>query len=73
MAAGGFSPYHRLWPDDAPAECAGITLTPWAMMHTIGFVSYHQGRELLSPPPNDTFVGLSFLVRKFIHNMNYRY
>jgi hypothetical protein len=53
-------------PDDAPAECAGITPTPWAMMPTLGFVSYHQGPELLSPPsPNDAFVGWSFLVRKF--------
>jgi hypothetical protein len=65
MAAGGFSPYHRLWPDDAPAECTGITPTPWAMMPTLGMVSYHQGHELLSPPHNDTFVGWSFLVRKF--------
>ena len=44
MAASGFSPYHHLWPDDAPAECAGITPTPWSMMHTIGFVSYHQAQ-----------------------------
>ena len=33
MAASGFSPFHRLWPNDAPAECAGITPTPWAMMY----------------------------------------
>jgi hypothetical protein len=68
MVAGGFNPYHRLWPDDAPAECAGITPTPWTMMPTIGFVSYHQGSELLSPPPNDKFVGWSFFGKKILHN-----
>jgi hypothetical protein len=62
MAAGGFGPYHRLWPDDAPAECAGITPTPWAMMPTLGFVSYDQGHKLLVPPPNDAFVGFVFCV-----------
>ena len=68
MAAGGFSPYHRLWPDDAPAECAGITPTPWAMMHTIGFVSYHQGRELLSPPPQRHICRFVFFGKKILHN-----
>ena len=62
MAAGGFGPYHRLWPDDAPAECAGITPTPWAMMPTLGFVSYDQGHKLLVPPPNNAFVGFVFCV-----------
>ncbi len=51
MAISGFGPYHRLWPNDAPAECAGITPTPWAVMPTLGFVSYDRGHELLVPPP----------------------
>jgi hypothetical protein len=38
VAISGFGPYHRLWPDDAPAECAGIIPTPWTMMSTLGFV-----------------------------------
>ncbi len=59
MAISGIGTYHRLWPDDAPAECAGITPTPWAMMPMLGFVSYDRGHELLvPPPPNDAFVGL---------------
>jgi len=78
MAAGGFSPYHRLWHDDAPAECAGITTTPWAMMPMLGIVSYHQGRELLFPPPQH-ICRLVFFGKKILHNnmnmhiMNYHY
>jgi hypothetical protein len=62
MAAGGFGPYHCLWPNDAPAEYAGITPTPWAMMPMLGFVSYDQGHKLLAPLPNNTFVGFVFCV-----------
>ncbi len=62
MAAGGFGPYHRLWPDDAPAKCACITPTTWVMMPMLGFVSYDQGHKLLVPPPNDPFVGFVFCV-----------
>jgi hypothetical protein len=43
IVVNGFGPYHRLRPDDTPAECAGVTPTPWAMMHVLGFVSYHRG------------------------------
>jgi hypothetical protein len=64
MAAGGFGPYHRLWPDDAPAECAGITPTPWAMMPTLGFVSYHRGHELLVTPPPQRICPFCFLGRR---------
>jgi hypothetical protein len=64
MVASGFSPYHRLWTNDAPAECAGITPTPWAMMHTVGFVSSHQGRELLSPPPQRHICRLIYFGKK---------
>ncbi len=32
MVVSGFGPYHRQQPDDAPAECAGITPTPWVIM-----------------------------------------
>ncbi len=60
MAISSFSPYHYLRPDDALAECAGITPTPWAMMPTLGFVSYDWGQELLVPPPNDAIVGFVF-------------
>jgi hypothetical protein len=56
MAISGFGPYHRLWPDDAPAEYAGITPTPWAMMPTLSFVPFHQEHKLLVPPPHDVFV-----------------
>ena len=73
MAAGGFGPYHRLWTDDAPSKRKVVTPTSGGMMPALGFVSYHWGRELLVTPPHDAFVGLSFLVRKFIYNMNYRY
>jgi len=66
MAAGGFSPYHCLWPDDAPAKCAGITPTPWVMMTMLGFVSYHQGCELLSPPPT-TPLSVVFFGKKILH------
>ncbi len=60
MAISGFGLYHCLWPDDAPAECAGITPTPWVMMPTLGFVSYDRGHELLVPPPNNAFVSFVF-------------
>ncbi len=60
MAISNFSPYHRLWPNDAPAECAGITPTPWVMMPTLSFVSYDRGHKLLVPPPNNAFVGFVF-------------
>ncbi len=57
----GFGPYNCLWLIDAPTECAGVTPTPchgpWAMMPTMGYVSYHWGRELLVPLPQDVFVG----------------
>ncbi len=64
MAISGFGPYHRLWPDDAPAECAGITPTPWAMMPTLGFVSYDRGQELLVPPPPWRICWFCFLGRR---------
>ncbi len=64
MAISGFGPYHRLWPYDAPAECAGITPTPWAMMPTIGFVSYDRGHKLLVPPPQRRICWFCFLGRR---------
>ena len=64
MAISGFGPYHRLRTDDAPAECAGITPTPWAMMPTLGFVSYDRGHELLVPPPHRRICWLCFLGRR---------
>jgi hypothetical protein len=36
MAVSGFGPYHHLWPNDAPAKCAGVTPTPWVMMPMLG-------------------------------------
>jgi hypothetical protein len=51
MVVSGFSPYHYLRPDNAPAECAGVTPTPWALMPMLSFVSNHQGQELLVTPP----------------------
>ena len=55
MGISGFGPYRCLWPNDAPAECADITHTPWAMMPTLGlFVSYPWGHELLVTPPPPT-------------------
>ena len=73
MAAGGFGPYHCLWTDDAPSKRKVVTPTSGGMMPALSFVSYHWGRELLATPPHNALVGLSFLVRKFIHNMNYHY
>jgi hypothetical protein len=61
MAISGFGLYHRLRIDDAPAECAGITPTPWAMMPTLGFVSYHRGHELLVTPPPRRICHFCFL------------
>ena len=54
MGISGFGPYRCLWPNDAPAECADITHTPWAMMPTLGFVSYHReyGASLGGSPCN---------------------
>ena len=51
MVIGGFRPFHRLWPGDALTKQAGIIPTPWAMMPTLGFKSYHWGDELLVAPP----------------------
>ncbi len=47
MVVSGFGPYHCQQLDDVPAKCAGITPTPWAIMPTLGFVSYCRGHELL--------------------------
>ncbi len=61
MVVSGFGPYHHQQLDDAPAKCAGITPTPWAIMHTLGFVSYCRGQVLLvTPPPPTVFVGFVF-------------
>jgi hypothetical protein len=60
MVVSGFGPYHRQQPDDAPAEYAGITPTPWVIMLTLGFVSYCWGHELLVTPPHNVFVGFVF-------------
>ena len=51
MVAGGFGPYRRLRPIDAPTECADIIPTPRAMMPALGFVSYRWGHELVVTPP----------------------
>jgi hypothetical protein len=54
--------------DDAPAESADINPTPWVMMPTLGFVSYHQGPELLSPPPQQHICWLVFFGKKILLN-----
>jgi hypothetical protein len=65
MVVSGLGPYHCQQPNDTPAECAGITPTPWGIMPTLGFVSYCRGHELLvTPPPHNVFVGFVFQVRK---------
>ncbi len=51
MVVSSFGPYHCLWPNNAPAEYAGVTPTPWAMMPTLGCVSYHRGHELIVRGP----------------------
>jgi hypothetical protein len=62
MVVSGFGPYHRLQPDDAPAECAGVTPTPWAIMPMLSCVSYHRGHELLvTPPPPTMYLLVLFL------------
>ena len=63
MVVSGFGPYHRQQPNDALAECAGITPTPWAMMPMLGFVSYDQGHKLLVPPPQQRICRFYFLCR----------
>jgi hypothetical protein len=56
VVVSGFVPYNHLLPNNAPAKCAGVTPTPWAMMPTLSFVSYHWGRELLvTPSPRRIF------------------
>jgi hypothetical protein len=35
MVAGGFGPYHRLWPDDAPSKCIIITPTSGRMIGVV--------------------------------------
>ncbi len=60
MVVSGFGPYHYQQPDDAPAECAGITPTPWAIMPTLGFVLYCWGHELLVTPPPTPYLLVLF-------------
>jgi hypothetical protein len=67
MVVSGFGPYHRQQPDDTPAECAGITPTPWAIMPTLGFVSYCWGHELLVTPPTQRICRFCFLGEKILH------
>ena len=67
MVVSGFGPYCYQQPDDAPAECAGITATTWAIMPTLGFVSYCQGRELLVTPPPQRICRFCFLGEKILH------
>jgi hypothetical protein len=62
MVVSGFGPYHCQQPDDAPAECTGITPTPWVIMPTLGFVSYCQ-----SPPPPQRICWFCFLGEKILH------
>jgi hypothetical protein len=68
MVVSGFGPYHCQQSDDAPAKCAGITPTPWAIMPTLGFVSYCRGHELLvTPPPPQRICRFCFLGEKILH------
>ncbi len=64
MVVSGFGPYHRQQPDDAQAECTGIAPTPWAIMPTLGFVSYCRGHELLVTPPPTTYLLVLFSRRE---------
>jgi hypothetical protein len=41
MVVSGIGPYHCLRPENAPVECAGVTLTPWEMTPMLDFVSCH--------------------------------
>jgi len=36
MVVSGFGPYHHLVRADAPAERAGVILTPWVMPRALG-------------------------------------
>ncbi len=56
MVVSSFGPYHCLRSNDAPAKCAGVAPTPWAMMPTLAFVSYHRGHVLLVTPPPTTYL-----------------
>ncbi len=38
MVAGGFGPYHRLWPDDAPCKRIVVTPTSGGMIGAVGLV-----------------------------------
>ncbi len=38
MVAGGFGPYHRLWPNDAPRKRIVVTLTSGGMIGAVGLV-----------------------------------
>ena len=38
MVAGGFGPYHRLWPDDAPRKRIVVTPTSGGMIGAVGLV-----------------------------------
>ena len=63
MVVSGFGPYHRLCPNDAPAECADIISIPWAMMLTLGFGVAHQWHELaLTPRPSSACLFLLLLL-----------
>jgi hypothetical protein len=47
MVAGGFDPYHRLWPDDAPCERIVVTPTLGGMIAHQDFVTYIVYRQFL--------------------------
>jgi hypothetical protein len=39
IVAGGFGPYHRLWPNDAPSKCIVVTPTSGGMIGAVGLVA----------------------------------
>ena len=51
MVVSGFGPYHHLVHADAPAERAGVILTPWAMPIALGLGAILLVGEWHVPPP----------------------
>ena len=67
MAIGGFGPYHRLWPGDAPSKRIVVPPTPWAMMPALGFCCDIGVRELLLIPPQRRICPFCFVDEKNVH------
>ena len=51
MVVSGIGPYHHLVRADAPAEHAGVILTPWAMQLALGLGAILLVGEWHVPPP----------------------